>query len=83
MDDSERQGLIATGFILGAVVGGAAVALLGSDQRQAVARRARGKFDELLSGRSIEEVGSAVRGEVRGVLDEVGKAERVLPSGRR
>lgn len=78
----ERERLIMTGFTLGAIVGGAVVAMLGSRERNIVAQEARSKLNELTTGKSVEEVSRSVRGEVRKVADAVSEAGRTLPAGR-
>lgn len=78
----ERERLVATGFALGTLVGGALVAMLSTRQREDIADQTRRKLHELTRGRSIEDVGKAVRNEVRKVTDAATDAERLLPKGR-
>lgn len=78
----ERDRLVATGFALGTLVGGAVVAMLSSRHKEAIAEQSRRKLEELTAGRSIEEVGQAVRGEIRKVAEEVDDSSNLLTEGR-
>lgn len=82
MDERERHGLIAGGFLLGALVGGAVVAVMGSDQRNRVARKASRKFDELTEGRTIEDVTATIKGGARGVMRDIERANRIMDRPR-
>lgn len=78
---NEQERLVATGFALGAIVGGAVVAIMSTGQRKLVAEQARRKLTELTDGRSIEEVSKTVRGEARKVAGDIADANRLLPRG--
>lgn len=78
----EREKLVATGFALGTLVGGAIVAVMGSDQRNAVARNVRFKLEEWTSGKSPRQVAETVHGEIGRVADTVDGGNRTLPRGR-
>ena len=77
MNDPERRGLLTIGFALGAIAGGAAVAILATDERKHVAKRVREKLEEWTTGRSLEEVSSTVRDQVNQIAEEVTKANQL------
>lgn len=78
----ERERLVATGFALGTLVGGAIVAVMGSDQRNAIARQVRGKLTDWTSGKSPEEVIGTIDEGVSRVTETVARGGSQLPRGR-
>jgi hypothetical protein len=78
----ERERLVATGFALGTLVGGAIVAVMGSDQRNAVGRHVRGKLEEWTTGKSPAEVIETIDDGVTRVSEAVTRGGNRLPRGR-
>ena len=78
----EREKLVATGFALGALVGGAIVAVMGSSQREAVGRGVRNSLEQWVRGKSPRQLAESVRDGVGQVADTIDGGQRSLPRGR-
>ncbi len=79
---AQRKMDLATGMVIGGVIGLGVAALMGSRYRDEVADKAKRKFDELVDGKTPAEVDTAVRRSVGKVLEDIAQSQKKLPRGR-